>query len=153
MPSSRPNVDHPGIKAFIQMIPSDPLLFDIWEVHTEVHHRYKFKRPLIPECDFDKLHSRSIRNLNLRLSDDDLAREDSTILSVLGLTMFGELIVRPPERTRWPSQGPLTNLNGIDTLCRLRSFKEHINGLSDLIRWRGGMQNVTTPGLAPLLSV
>ena len=152
MPSSRPNVDHPGNKAFIQMITSDPILFDVWEVHTEVHHRFKFKRPLIPDYDFDLLHSRSIRNLNVRLNTE-LASDDSTILSVLGLAMYGDLMVRPPERTRWPSQGPLTNLNGIDTLGRLRSFIQHINGLNDLIKWRGGMQKISTPGVAPLLSV
>lgn len=135
------------------MIISDPILFDIWEVHTEIIYRYRFKRPLVPDLDFDLLHSRSIRDLNLRLNSDELAREDSTILCVLGLTLYGELMVRPPERTRWPSQGPLTNLNGIDTIGRLRSFKQHINGLNDLIRWRGGIQNVKRPGIAPMLSV
>ncbi|KAE9370819.1 hypothetical protein N431DRAFT_468834 [Stipitochalara longipes BDJ] len=154
MPSTKPNVDHPGIKAMVQMICNDSLLFQIWRCHTEIHQRAKFGYPLIEECDFLLLYGQIIKSLNERMrSQTDIACSDASILCVLGVTTYGTLLAKPPGRMRWPSQGPLTNLNALDTLGRLPSILEHINGLDLLVGIRGGIHNITTPGIAPMISI
>jgi hypothetical protein len=153
MPSSKPNVDHPGNKVLAQIIISDPLLFQIWEYHTEIHYRFKFGRPLDPKCDFLRLEGKIIKTLNERMGNTANACSDSNILCVLGLTTNGTLRIKQPDRSKWPSQGPLTSLNGLDTLGRLPSVQEHIRGLDSLVKMRGGFLKITTAGIAPMLSM
>jgi hypothetical protein len=153
MPSSKPSVDHAGNKALVQLIITDPLLFQIWEYHTELYYRFKFGRNLVGECDFLESYSRIIKSLNERMANAETACSDSSILCVVGVTTYGTLMAKPIERTRWPSQGPLKNLNCLDTLGRLPSVQEHINGLDLLVTMRGGLQNVKTPGMAPMISL
>lgn len=153
MPSSGPNVDHPGNKTLTKIIMGDPLLFQIWEYHTELHYRFKFGRPLDPECDFLSLEGKIIKSLNERMRNEASACSDSNILCVLGLTTYGTLRIKEPGRARWPCQGPLTSLNGLDTLGRLPSVQEHIRGLESLVKMRGGINKIKTPGIAPMLSM
>lgn len=154
MPSSKPNVDHAGNKALVQMICNDALLFLIWEYHTEIHFRFKFGRPLVEDCDFLLLYGEIIKSLNERMRGKaDTACSDASILCVLGVTTYGTLLAKPLERTRWPSQGPLMNLNALDTLGRLPSVLEHLRGLDLLIGLRGGIHSIKTPGIAPMVSM
>ena len=153
MPSNKPSIDHAGNKVLVQLIITDPLLFQIWEYHTELHYRFKFGRHLVGECNFLESYSRIIESLNERMADAETACSDSNILCVVGMTIYGTLMSTPPERTRWPSQGPLTNLNCLDTLGRLPSVQEHINGLDLLVTMRGGLHSLKTPGIAPIISL
>jgi hypothetical protein len=153
MPSSNPSIDHAGNKVLVQLIITDPLLFQIWEYHTELHYRFKFGRHLVGHCDFLESYSQIIESLNQRMRNVETQCSDSSILCVVGVTTYGPLMAKPLERTRWPSQGPLTNLNCLDTLGRLPSVQLHINGLAQLVGMRGGIQNVKTPGMAPLISL
>jgi hypothetical protein len=132
---------------------SDPLVFQVWIYHTEMHHRIIFKRPLDPECDLFMLYAEIIKSLNERMKNAETACSEENILCVSGLAVYGGEAVKSTTRTKWPSQGPLKDLNGIGTYTQLRSGAEHYNGQDLLIRLRGGLQNIKTPGLAAMLCV
>jgi hypothetical protein len=153
MPSSNPSIDHAGNKALAQLIISNPLLFQIREYHTELHYQFKFERHLVGQCDFLKSYSQIIESLNQRIRNVETQCSDSSILCVVGVTTYGPLMAKPLKRTRWPSQGPLTSINCLDTLGWLPSVQLHIKGLAQLFGMRGGIQNVKTPGMAPLISL
>jgi hypothetical protein len=153
MPTIKPNIEHEGTKTQTQMATTDPLLFRVWMYHTEIHYRLKLERPLDPECDFLLLYSQIVKALSERMQDANTACSDVNILCVLGLTTYGSQELKQHGRTRWPSQGPLTSLNALDILGRLPLVQEHIKGLELLVMLRGGIKNIKTVGIAPLVSL
>lgn len=153
MPSSNPKVEHPGCKAWLQIVIQDPLLFQVWIYHTEMNYRLMFGRPLDPECDLFLLYTKIIKSLNERMQIADTACSDANILCVSGLAVYGGPQEKPSTRTRWPTQGPLMNLNGAGVYGQLRSMAEHVDGLDLLIKMRGGLKKIKTPGMAAMLSL
>jgi len=109
--------------------------------------------PVDPECDLFLLYANIIKSLNERMQNAETASSDANILCVSGLAVYGGQEEKPRTRTRWPSQGPLMNLNGAGTYGQLRSMPEHGKGLDLLIKMRGGLDNLKTPGMAAMLSL
>jgi hypothetical protein len=153
MPSSNPKAEHPGCKAWLQIATSDPLVFQVWIYHTEMHYRLMFGRPLDSECDLFLLYTKIIKSLNERMNNPETASSDANILCVSGMAVYGGREEMPRTRSRWPSQGPLVNLNGAATYGQLRSVPEHVQGMNLLIKMRGGLGGIKTPGIAGMLSL
>ena len=135
------------------MATSDPLVWKVYVYHTEMHHRVLARRPLDPEFDLFLLYTEIIKMLNERMQTAETACTDENILSVSGLQIFGGIENTSASRTRWPTQGPLMNLNGVALYGQLKAVAEHRIGQDAMIKQRGGLQNIKTPGIAAMISL
>jgi hypothetical protein len=94
----------------------------------------------------------SIQRVNEAIQNPSRALSDEVILSVMILVhnRVDELML--DENLRSPFQSPLRGLQWLDIYGRPMPNPVHLSGLIQLIKMRGGLEQIKLPGLAPILS-
>jgi hypothetical protein len=98
------------------------------------------------------LELESIRMVNAAIQNPSRALSDVVITSVgcLVHSSWDELMW--DENLRSPFQSPLRGLQWLDIYGSLLSNPVHLSGLAQLIKLRGGLEQIKLPGISPILS-
>ena len=100
-------------------------------------------------------HAETVKLVNQRLDNPDTACDDINILAVMTLaindiTSLADLDSEPEHRAQQPNQGPLRSLRHLNLYGSILKFVPlHRQGMAMMVEKRGGIQNITFPGLAP----
>jgi len=139
---------------------SDPTLFTAFLYGSLSHRKIRDKDrgtlrgPLGDQEDREALicETATIRLLNEVTSDPSRAVTDAVILSVLCMAANSHqgVALTPPAQS--PFYPPLRSLQWLDVYGALSANPVHVQGLARLIELRGGLGNVTLPGLAAIIS-
>jgi hypothetical protein len=100
------------------------------------------------------VHSKAVRTVNENLRLKDKATSDTTILAVLALSyadMSGKGVISTVETIPGITQGPLKMLRRLDIGPPPKNVVVHFDGLCQMIELRGGIHEVSLPGLAQLI--
>ena len=98
-------------------------------------------------------YSEVVREINRRFDKSSTRCSDENILAVVALAFHGEVTEADNELPRWPSQGPLDTLQGLNVSGgRLDTVEVHLDGLLKMLSIRGGIDRIEFPGLAAMLS-
>jgi hypothetical protein len=93
-----------------------------------------------------------VRHMSIAMCDADEACKDINIFVVSALANKGpSKRVAMPLKT--PKQGPLKKLQSLDSCALADTVPVHVDGLSKLIKLKGGLGKVEMPGLAALISL
>lgn len=138
---------------------SNPALFTAF-LYGAAGHLQTRKRlesaQFVPQTREEKLEQiicegETVKRLSLMIKDQSLACSDEVILAVLCMAFnradYSGWNVSDP----WP-KAPLRNLQWLDVYGGLSLNDKHVQGLMALIQAKGGLSQVTLPGLAEILS-
>jgi hypothetical protein len=131
---------------------SDPVLFH-GLVLSQLMRRKAFNIKLEPgEAHALSLcHSEVLHGIHMRFDDPQESCSDINIFSVQILAFHGNM--RTDAAGPMPSQGPLGSLKGLNIYAaRLDSVAIHFEGLRRMIEMRGGLANISLPGLASTIT-
>jgi hypothetical protein len=94
----------------------------------------------------------SIKMVNAAIQNPSRALSDAVILSVSCLlnNCWDELMLDGNPRS--PFQSPLRGLQWLDIYGMLIPDPVHLSGLAQLIKLRGGLEQIKLPGISPILS-
>lgn len=96
-------------------------------------------------------HSEAVREVNRNILHPSTACNDRNLLAVLVLAFNGSVLADKPGRV--PHQGPLRTMQVLDIYGgALEPASVHMDGLKQMLRIRGGINEIKQPGLAQLLS-
>jgi len=98
-----------------------------------------------------QINNETIRRLHLILHDRARASSDGAIFAVLTLAYNAQLQSGPLNTDPHPRR-PLQDLQWLAVYSSLPINLLHVQGLGTIIDMRGGLHQLTLPGLAPLLS-
>ncbi|RHZ54403.1 uncharacterized protein CDV56_104943 [Aspergillus thermomutatus] len=151
-----------AIKSWLPLSLSDPILFTAFLFGSLSHRRCQWINGHIPDGAFRPRDQRLLQQceyetislVNKAFSDPDRNRilGDSIILSVI---CMAHNIADDNDRRRnrnIPFTPPLTRLQWLDVYASLPPNLVHLRGLIELINLRGGLKNITLPGVATTVS-
>lgn len=140
---------------------TDPTLFTAFLFGSLSHQRVQWVNRWIPEgafrardqqllqlCEFE-----TIKMINREVQHPTRAVCDSVILSVI---CMAHNIADDNDQRRHrltPFTAPMRRLQWLDVYGSLPPNLVHIQGLVQMVKLRGGLDNITLPGLAPVLSL
>ncbi|PLB51540.1 hypothetical protein P170DRAFT_422549 [Aspergillus steynii IBT 23096] len=139
---------------------NDPTLFTAFLFGSLSHQRVQWINGWIPEgafrprdqqllqlCEFE-----TIKMINHQVSIPGRAVCDAVILSVICMAhnVADEDDKRRQRRT--PFHAPMRRLQWLDVYGSLPPNIIHVAGLVQMVKLRGGLEQITLPGLAPVLS-
>jgi hypothetical protein len=162
MPSSLNGPTNAAILSWFQPFWHDSKLFTIFLFgalsHKRLHCLRKEKtgdifRPPDNEL-LNFLELESIKRVNEAIQNPSRALSDAVIISVMCLvnnTVIGDELMWD-DNLRSPFQSPLRDLQWLDIYGRLMPNPVHLSGLAQLIKLRGGVEQIQLPGLAPIIS-
>lgn len=98
-----------------------------------------------------EIGKRAVRHASHEISDPNRATLDSNLWSVVILGYSGK---EAPLRTgsEYPRQSSLRQLQSLHIYCKMEIVFEHVFGLIKMVEVLGGLQKITTPGMAQLIS-
>lgn len=98
------------------------------------------------------VESEAIRLVNQAIQDPAEAISDAILLSVLCLA-HNKTSSSPPKRAfKIPFTAPLQHLQWIEVSASVPTNVIHARGLMQIIRMRGGLENIDLPGLASVVT-
>ncbi|KAH8429114.1 uncharacterized protein LDX57_006784 [Aspergillus melleus] len=139
---------------------NDPTLFTAFLFGSLSHQRVQWINGWIPKdsfrprdqqllqlCEFE-----TIKMINQQVSIPGRAVCDAVILSVI--CMAHNAADENDERLqrRTPFHAPMRRLQWLDVYGSLPPNIVHVEGLVQMVKLRGGLEQITLPGLAPILS-
>ncbi|PYH43611.1 uncharacterized protein BP01DRAFT_95096 [Aspergillus saccharolyticus JOP 1030-1] len=138
---------------------ADPTLFTAFVFGSLSHKRVQWLKGTIPAHAFlpseqqmlQLCETETIRNVTREVSDPTRAMSDAIILSVICMAhnvANNEHI----KGQKLPFTAPMQRLQWLDIYSSLPPNLVHIKGLIQMVNLRGGLENLTLPGLAPTLS-
>lgn len=107
-----------------------------------------------PGLAFSLFQSRAkvIQQLNVVLRNPKEASRDINIFAVAALAKDGQFD-KAPRSQKFPRQGPLQSLQCLSSFATIDFNPIHFEGMSTLLKLRGGLHKVELPGLASLISL
>jgi hypothetical protein len=102
--------------------------------------------------DIFRSRAEIVRKLRVAIEDPVDAGKDMNILAIVALakTVPYQKVELPPKT---PKQGPLKSLQLLDSFSLSNLDPVHVDGLRKLIELKGGLEQIETPGLAPVISL
>jgi hypothetical protein len=96
--------------------------------------------------------STAVEHLNREISNPKRVVTESNIWAVVALAYSGRVAVLR-SGLQYPHQSFLKELQSIHVYCRMEVVFEHVVGLIKMIEMVGGLQNISTPGIAQMISL
>ncbi|RAH49419.1 uncharacterized protein BO95DRAFT_284167 [Aspergillus brunneoviolaceus CBS 621.78] len=157
-PVSPGNDSSPASTNWFPLSLSDPTLFTAFVFGSLSHKRVQWLKGTIPHHAFlpseqqmlQLCEAETIRNVTREVSDPTRAMCDAVILSVICMAhnvANNEHI----KGQKLPFTAPMQRLQWLDIYSSLPPNLVHIRGLIQMVNMRGGLENLTLPGLAPTL--
>ncbi|KAG2413962.1 hypothetical protein HFD88_003153 [Aspergillus terreus] len=159
-PGSSDGHDNLASSSWFPLSLTDPTLFTAFLFGSLSHQRVQWVNRWIPEgafrardqqllqlCEFE-----TIKMINREVQHPTRAVCDSVILSVI---CMAHNIADDNDQRRHrltPFTAPMRRLQWLDVYGSLPPNLVHIQGLVQMVKLRGGLHNITLPGLAPVLS-
>ena len=149
-----------AILSWFQPFWHDPNLFTIFLFgalsHKRLHCLRKEKtgdifRPPDKEL-LNFLELESIKRVNEAIQSPSRALTDAVITSVGCLLNNGWDGLMLDGNPRSPFQSPLRGLQWLDIYGMLMPDPVHLSGLAQIIKLRGGLEQIKLPGISPILS-
>ncbi|KAL4897501.1 hypothetical protein BDV59DRAFT_45345 [Aspergillus ambiguus] len=158
-PSSASGSDDLATSNWFPLSLSDPTLFTAFLFGSLSHQRVQWVNRWIPEGAFrprdqqllQLVEFETIKMINREVRDPNRAISDTVILSVM---CMAHNIADDNDQRRHrttPFTAPMRRLQWLDVYGSLPPNLVHIQGLIQIIGLRGGLDNITLPGLAPVL--
>lgn len=99
-----------------------------------------------------KSRAQIVRHMSTVMRDPKEACKDVNILLVSALANK-DVLKAANVATQTPNQGPLKSLQFLDISGMTDCVPVHVNGLCNLIRLKGGLENIQIPGIAAMISL
>ena len=113
----------------LAIVPGDPQAFEMFRARAEI-----------------------VKHVRQVMTDPVEACRDVNIFAVASLATKGPFNqAKAPTKT--PKQGPLRHLQNLDSFGITEVVPIHVDGLSKMIRLRGGLGKIEMPGLAAIISL
>jgi hypothetical protein len=152
------------LKFWFPLIFSDPTLFIASIFSTLSHRRSRWLLKgqasdiFLPEDQhlLSLCYSHAIRMLNASVQDSAKNTTDAFLIAVL---FMSELETLGADQSSWdwskksPFQAPLQSLQWLDVHGVLLPNPVHVAGLISLLERRGGIENLTFPGLTGMITM
>ena len=134
-------------KAWFSVALDNPCLFNVLLL-SAVAHRGVLRGINNPHQDRRALSYKikCIQQLNEIISDGVKALTDEVILTILGLAAHD--FVQVPDKGSRPFNSPLQNAGALSFYGAVQYVPEHIRAITKLVSLRGGIDNLTMPGLS-----
>ncbi|RAL11920.1 uncharacterized protein BO97DRAFT_443623 [Aspergillus homomorphus CBS 101889] len=137
---------------------ADPTLFTAFVFGSLSHKRVQWLKGTIPAHAFlpseqqmlQLCETETIRNVTREVSDPTRAVCDAVILSVICMA-HNVADNEHMKGQKLPFTAPMQRLQWLDIYSSLPPNLVHIKGLTQMVKMRGGLENLTLPGLAPTL--
>jgi hypothetical protein len=100
------------------------------------------------EHDLQVSYKETISAINDSLRDPTRATADSTILAVLMAVEKPDVQIDKPWAQESPFQAPLQGLQWLKVHSAREPNISHQDGLCRIVKLRGGLTNIATPGIA-----
>jgi hypothetical protein len=98
------------------------------------------------------LELESIKMVNKAIQNPSRALTDAVITSVSCLLNNCEDELMLDGNPRSPFQSPLRGLQWLDIYGSILTNPVHLSGLAQLVKLRGGLEQIKLPGISPILS-
>ncbi|THC90615.1 hypothetical protein EYZ11_009930 [Aspergillus tanneri] len=140
---------------------SEPTLFTAFLFGSLSHQRVQWLNRWIPEGSFrardqqllELCQFETIKMINREVRNPNRAVCDAVILSVVCLAHSIADDSDEQRLRKTPFNAPLRRLQWLDVYGSLPPNLIHVQGLVQMVRLRGGLENIKLPGLAPILSL
>ncbi|KAJ5698104.1 hypothetical protein N7462_000109 [Penicillium macrosclerotiorum] len=134
---------------------SDPALFTAFMYGSLCHQRVQWLKHWVPDSTFGPQQQRvlqlcemeSIKLINQAVRDPTRAISDAVLLSVICMAHHQALEASPAQNRNTPFKAPFQRLQWLDVYGHLPPNMIHIRGLVQLVKLRGGLQNIKLDGL------
>ncbi len=99
-----------------------------------------------------RFRSQIVQQMSVAIRDPVEACKDVNLFAILALANKGKS-KEVSLGLRSPRQGPLGNLQSLNTHALTEPLQVHFDGLAKVIKLKGGLEKVKMPGLASLISL
>lgn len=140
---------------------SDPALFTAFMFGSLCHQRVQWLNGWVPENAWGPKHERilqlcemeAIKLINQAVRDPLRAVSDAVLLSVICMAHHQPVSEKRQRHRKTPFNPPFQRLQWVDVYGCLPPNLIHIRGLVQLIKMRGGLENIQFTGLAPTITL
>ncbi|KAJ5144603.1 Protein of unknown function DUF3468 [Penicillium atrosanguineum] len=156
---TRANLKEAGASWFPLSL-SDPALFTAFMFGSLCHQRVQWLNNWVPRDAWGPKHERilqlcemeSIKLINQAVRDPSRAVSDAVLLSVICMAHHQPEDNKRQRHRKTPFNPPFQRLQWIDVYGCLPPNLIHIGGLVQLIKLRGGLENIQFTGLPPTIT-
>lgn len=140
---------------------NDPTLFTAFLFGSLSHQRVQWINGWIPQTHFRPREQQllqlcefeTIKMINQQVSIPGRAVCDAVILSVICMAHNAADENDERRQRRTPFLAPMRRLQWLDVYGSLPPNIVHVEGLVQMVKLRGGLEQISLPGLAPILSL
>ncbi|KAJ5681394.1 uncharacterized protein N7477_001334 [Penicillium maclennaniae] len=156
---TRANLKEAG-ESWFPLSLSDPALFTAFMFGSLCHQRVQWLNNWVPRNAWGPKHERilqlcemeAIKLINQAVRDPSRAASDAVLLSVICMAHHQPENTRRQRHQKTPFNPPFQRLQWIDVYGCLPPNLIHISGLVQMIKLRGGLENIQFTGLPPTIT-
>lgn len=150
VPEVQKGIENPAADLWVGLALQNPSLYKTW-VHCVSVYYFALRGQWKQSELLLSTHSRALKAMSREMENPVRACSDSNILAVWGLAAHGWEKFLPPNH-KVPNQGRMRFLQSLDRYSLMKFVPQHLDGLDVLIHMRGGIDRITSEGIAALIS-